>query len=276
MHRGPVMTDRRGVVRSAVLGSIATATVSGALSLVTARLWQEVHAPGPTTLDTALAAVLGSIAVVLATWLGLGLVVAVLGHLPGRVGDAAARLGERWSPAVTRQLAAILVGATLGAMASPTPAGGTVPTSAAVTVPVPGFTTTGTGSPERGPGFASTLPPPGPGRTPPTVEETATRTTVPSPGWTPTRPLSRPQASPRLVSGSAASTPATGDVVVTRGDSLWAIAARHLGPDATDAEVAREWPRWYAANRAVVGDDPNLLHPGQVLTAPARVEAAPR
>ena len=53
-----------------------------------------------------------------------------------------------------------------------------------------------------------------------------------------------------------------------RGDSLWAIAARHLGPGATDAEVAEEWPRWYAANRAVIGPDPDLVLPGQVLRAP--------
>jgi nucleoid-associated protein YgaU len=57
---------------------------------------------------------------------------------------------------------------------------------------------------------------------------------------------------------------------------LWGIAARHLGPDASDAEVAREWPRWHAANRDVVGDDPDLLLPGQVLHAPARAEAVAR
>jgi nucleoid-associated protein YgaU len=44
--------------------------------------------------------------------------------------------------------------------------------------------------------------------------------------------------------------------------------ARHLGPDATDAEVAAQWPRWHAANRSVIGDDPDLLLPGQVLRAP--------
>ena len=39
------------------------------------------------------------------------------------------------------------------------------------------------------------------------------------------------------------------EVVVRRGDSLWAIAARHLGPDASDAEIARAWPAWFEANR---------------------------
>lgn len=57
-------------------------------------------------------------------------------------------------------------------------------------------------------------------------------------------------------------------VVVRRGDSLWRIAARHLGPNATDAQVAAAWPRWYAANRGVLGPDPDLLLPGQRLSPP--------
>jgi nucleoid-associated protein YgaU len=59
------------------------------------------------------------------------------------------------------------------------------------------------------------------------------------------------------------------DIVVHRGDTLWDIVARHLGPDASDAEVATAWPRWYDANRQVIGDDPNLLLPGQILRVPA-------
>ena len=57
-------------------------------------------------------------------------------------------------------------------------------------------------------------------------------------------------------------------VVVRPGDTLWALAARSLPAPATDAERAAEWPRWWAANREVVGDDPDLLLPGQRLAAP--------
>ena len=60
------------------------------------------------------------------------------------------------------------------------------------------------------------------------------------------------------------------EVVVRRGDTLWAIAARHLGADASAADVAREWPRWHAANRAVIGDDPDLVRPGMRLVPPHR------
>ncbi|MBG6179941.1 LysM peptidoglycan-binding domain-containing protein [Arthrobacter sp. CAN_A1] len=59
-----------------------------------------------------------------------------------------------------------------------------------------------------------------------------------------------------------------GLVVVTPGDSLWTIAAHHLGPFATDVEIAASWPSWYRANRQVIGDDPHLLLPGQLLQVP--------
>jgi len=58
------------------------------------------------------------------------------------------------------------------------------------------------------------------------------------------------------------------DVIVRRGDSLWSIARRHLPPGATDSQIAAAWPRWHAANRFVVGADPDLLLPGQRLVPP--------
>ena len=56
-----------------------------------------------------------------------------------------------------------------------------------------------------------------------------------------------------------------------RGDTLWSIAARHLGPNPSDAEIAQAWPAWHDANREVVGSDPDLLLPGQVLRSPGAV-----
>ncbi|MBD8080712.1 LysM peptidoglycan-binding domain-containing protein [Cellulosimicrobium arenosum] len=58
------------------------------------------------------------------------------------------------------------------------------------------------------------------------------------------------------------------EVVVVRGDNLWSIAARQLPADASAADVGAEVERWYAANRGVVGDDPDLIRPGQVLVPP--------
>jgi len=57
-------------------------------------------------------------------------------------------------------------------------------------------------------------------------------------------------------------------VVVRPGDTLWAIAARSLPGDPTDAEVARACAQWHAANRDVIGDDPDLIFPMQRLVPP--------
>lgn len=61
--------------------------------------------------------------------------------------------------------------------------------------------------------------------------------------------------------------------VVRPGDTLWGIAAAHLGADAADAEIAADWPRWHSTNRAVIGADPHLIRPGQELLAPDRKDA---
>lgn len=58
------------------------------------------------------------------------------------------------------------------------------------------------------------------------------------------------------------------EIVVRRGECLWDIVARALGPRAGAAEIAAEWPRWYAANRVRIGDEPDLIHPGLRLVIP--------
>jgi len=57
-------------------------------------------------------------------------------------------------------------------------------------------------------------------------------------------------------------------VRVRPGDSLWSLSAVLLPALATDAEVARAWRLLYAANRTEVGPNPDLIHPGTVLTIP--------
>lgn len=71
-----------------------------------------------------------------------------------------------------------------------------------------------------------------------------------------------------LPRGGPAAADEAGTVVVRRGDTLWDLARRHLPAGATDARIARAWPLWYAANRAVIGPDPGLLLPGQRLRVP--------
>ncbi len=59
-------------------------------------------------------------------------------------------------------------------------------------------------------------------------------------------------------------------VVVQPGDSLWAIAERTLPAGATDADVGHRWRQIHAANRDLVGPDPDHILPAQRLTLPAR------
>ncbi|MCK9932070.1 LysM peptidoglycan-binding domain-containing protein [Frankia sp. Mgl5] len=78
---------------------------------------------------------------------------------------------------------------------------------------------------------------------------------------------------PGTAPGASPGTPPTNpgaaaEVVVLRGDSLWTIVARHLGPTATTDQIAAEWPRWWSANADVIGPDPDLLLPGQRLLPP--------
>ncbi len=57
-------------------------------------------------------------------------------------------------------------------------------------------------------------------------------------------------------------------VRVHRGDSLWRIAAGRLPRGAGEARIAAAWPRWFAANRTVIGADPDRLVPGETLRIP--------
>ena len=65
------------------------------------------------------------------------------------------------------------------------------------------------------------------------------------------------------------------EIVVRRGDSLWTLTARRLGPGASSAQIAAAWPRLYAANRAVIGTNPALIRPGQRLVPPASDPRSP-
>jgi LysM domain len=58
--------------------------------------------------------------------------------------------------------------------------------------------------------------------------------------------------------------PAATVVVVAPGDTLWDIAARR-SPGASAHQIAQRWQAIYTANRAVIGDDPDLIEPGQHL-----------
>ena len=279
---------------------LRSATVAGGLAVVLMAVlaalwsaathqWAVVTAPGPASLDETLTLLAAAAALCLATWLGLSTLASVAAQLPGRVGDVGARLASACAPAFTRRVATALVGAALGGAFAPGTAVGeppTAPTSGTAAQAITGSSPVAATGPEFhaaavGPGFHATavgadgsVATGAPGVPEPRrAMEASTRHTEPAPvpgwvpGWVPQRPTQRPQASPHLVT----TTPDHGaaEIVVRRGDTLWDIVARRLGPEASDAEVAAACPRWHEANREVVGPDPDLILPGQILRAPA-------
>jgi nucleoid-associated protein YgaU len=89
----------------------------------------------------------------------------------------------------------------------------------------------------------------------------------------PSAPPAAPPASPDpaaapVTAAAPLAMEASSGVVVRPGDSLWSIAADQLPDDATPARIDATWRAWYRANRDIIGPDPNLVMPGQVLYAP--------
>lgn len=57
-------------------------------------------------------------------------------------------------------------------------------------------------------------------------------------------------------------------VLVAPGDTLWGLAVETLPAGAGDRWITRRWQHIHALNRAVVGPDPDLIHPGTRLRLP--------
>lgn len=57
----------------------------------------------------------------------------------------------------------------------------------------------------------------------------------------------------------------TRPIIVQPGDSLWLISQNQLSAVASDADVAELVHDLYAVNRNVIGHDPDLIYPGQLL-----------
>lgn len=247
------------------------------------RLLQESTTPGgdPAAAITGLAAALAAL---IAAWLTLCLALAIAAETPGVVGEAARRARDRITPAVVRQWAAIVLGASVTATVVP---GTAVAAVRVATDPAPGQgagSDDGTSTPSPGWAPRSTTPEAGPASSPtPTVAPAPgftpaddavpatprSASSTPRPGWVPRRPVTQERTDAHLLTGRARPGGEEHSVVVRRGDTLWSLAAARLGPEATDAEIARAWPRWHAANTSVVGADPHHLLPGTLLTPPS-------
>jgi LysM domain len=212
------------------------------------------------------APLLAALALAAEALVGYVLVVLVLRSLcalPGSVGRLAGRVALEVSPVVVRRLLDLLVGGTLLAQATlataPEPSAG--PRTSPVHLPQAVHLTqassrTLSGAFDRAPGSGSAVPEAEPVRARPSPRRSA----APLPPWL----------------GGGPSKPAPGCAVaaapgheVEMGDTLWGIAAARLAPpERSSASAHRYWQQIYRANRAVVGADPDLIHPGMRLDVP--------
>lgn len=183
---------------------------------------------------------------VLVGWLLLATATTLTARLPGAVGRTAEAMSRHVAPTLIRR--AICGSAALGIAVAPALA----PTAALAARCAPGRL--------------------------PTLDRTATAcapTASPAPlpsGSAPPSHLAGTTAAPAAVPAPPAVARAH---TVIAGDTLWGLATTELtaaGLPTTPARVADRWPAWWQTNRAEIGDDPNLIHVGTLLSAPDPLE----
>ncbi|MFF5791381.1 LysM peptidoglycan-binding domain-containing protein [Paeniglutamicibacter sp. NPDC012692] len=209
----------------------------------------------PGSLERLTGLALGFLGAAVMGWLLLGMLLSLLSALGARSGHR--RLGAGIDKLIPGFLARLGVAALGGSLILATPANAAAPQSHTVQQ----LATHSMGEPApAGPEEAID---PGPhGEPGDAAGTTAAESEVLSPGWLPQR-ISLPLQ--RLLGGA---TRPSREVVVRPGDTLWSIAARHLAPEATAGDIAEAWPQWYAANRELIGPNPDSLAVGLVLTQP--------
>ena len=227
-------------IRRLVGTAAGMALIAGALAALTpglssmagtlASAQRTADTAGPDVLVTSAA---GLLAWAVWAWGALGLALTAASALPGLLGGAAHLAVRVVLPAGARRSAALALGLGLGVA-------GPLLGTAALMTPTPAS--------------ATALDQPTP--------------TGAVPDWPAT--ASVPQSGPAPDWPSTAH-PARSHVVV-RGECLWHIASDRLlvqhGRTPTAGEVATATQAWWRANTDVIGADPDLLLPGQVLSPP--------
>ncbi|WP_369253463.1 hypothetical protein [Geodermatophilus amargosae] len=228
------MSARRLVVTTAAMAAVAVGLRAltpdlAAVVYTGGDLQSLVDSGGPEAL---LLAGVAALAWAVWVWGALGLALTALSALPGLAGAAAGLVLRCVVPASGRRAAALALG--IGLATAPAVAG------CATAAPSPAVVAA--------------------------AAETTAQAVAGVPDWPAEAPADAAPALPDWPS------PAHGDHVVLRGECLWTIAAADLrsrtGAEPTDARVADAAGRWWAANAAVIGPDPDLLLPGQVLRPP--------
>jgi hypothetical protein len=239
---------RRWAATSAVMGLVAWALVllGPAPAQLRAALGDPQRLVDTTGADALVVVAVGALAWLCWAWGAVGLLLTAASTVPGWAGRASAVLLRGVLPAGARRAAAVAIGVGLSTV------GPTV-------LPVVLAPTTAVAAASQAAPAAQLDWPAAPGTTP-----VATPVAAPV-----AAPVATPIAAPELDWPA----PAVGEHVVVRGDCLWDIAegwlvARQAGAPVSDAEVARAVHAWWQANTDVLGNDPDLLLPGQVLRPP--------
>jgi hypothetical protein len=236
------MSGRRLAVTAATMAliALALAVLTPDASVMTRALGSPQRTADTVGPDALVVSAAGLLAWAVWVWGAVGLALTAATALPGILGGTARRFLHVVLPAGARRSAALALGIGLGVAG---PLLGT-----AVGLPVlqsASAAPSGSDVPDwpAGPAIPAGSDSPDP----------AARPTTAVPDW---------PAGPDV----------SGAHVVVRGDCLWHIAAGRLvdqlGRPPSDGEVATEVRAWWTANADVIGPDPDLLLPGQVLHPP--------
>jgi nucleoid-associated protein YgaU len=239
------MSIRRllGTTLAMALGAVALGVLTPGIPAMAADIasaQRTVDTAGP---DALVVSAAGLLAWAVWAWGALGLTLTAASALPGLAGAAARGLLGVVLPAGARRSAALVLGLSLGV------AGPVLATSSVLmATPAAAAPATSVGDVPDWPAAPDEQP------AAPDWPAPAAHPSTPVPDW----PTDEHPA---------------GAHVIVRGDCLWHIAAHRLAERTTgaptDAEIATEVHAWWAANTDVIGPDPDLLLPGQVLRPPA-------
>lgn len=209
------------------------------------------------TFESSLGVAATTTGLIVVAWWILSILIAVTSALLERSGHrtAAAATGK-YSPAFMRRLALAAVGLQLA----------TAPLANAATGTFGQYSPADPGAPL--PPAVSAAWAPGAATAPPAPATPAPRAAGVEPRWMPSPAPADPGTLAPAQLRAQDPAPGEREVTVRGGDSLWDICASELGPLVSDVDIALAWPQLYQHNRDVIGPDPGLLRPGQVLRVP--------
>jgi hypothetical protein len=288
-------TTRLGSALALLTAVIAAlAGLLPALALVSRDAWLSALAPGPAEVGTLIIAVTGPISLALTAWLLVAIMMAMAEGLlsrarsrssmrlartadwtratawfepPRPIAGLTSRCARMVAPALLRHCVAAMLGVTL--LSSPAVAATETTSDPAPPGAAPQTATSlfATWPPARAEVIAASQ-----DRHAASIDDGSLRGWIPAPPGQRAIPAGVTPANRDLSAVSATGRrrrlDEDGRLVVRRGETLWSIAARSLGPGASEAQIAGEWPRWFMANRDVIGPDPDRLFPGQRLRPP--------